>query len=392
VGEGPQANEYVQWSALDPHARATETLLSERSQRMVEALCWKPAHREPRCLECHGERTDNLNGVSHDALGTGCRSCHGAGGDWVNSHSGWGDLAENERRQRYEKSGMVWLRDTGTLARTCAGCHVGATTQSVDHDMIAAGHPRLNFELGSYLANLPRHWRLKQRVAAEEAEQWRTGQLVVARVALELLAHRAEQGGKQTVVWPELSEYRCAACHRDLQLRSVKDQPPGARSGMDYPVLQGFAPMNPWYTTLLEDLLGPLQELKDLQREMRAGRASPEAQQKLASQTRALIARLDRPAPPFSTRTFINHQLDRMPQEVEWEVATQRYLALCALQGTWHAGWEEKNTPTRRRALQQVLDRVGKSLVIPCDRSERGPHLGDPVVPAGKDLDAFRLP
>jgi len=359
---------------------------------MVEALCWKPAHREPRCLQCHGERADNLNGESHHALGTGCRSCHGAGGDWVNSHSGWGDLSDNERRQHYEKSGMVWLRDTGTLARTCASCHVGELSRSVDHDMIAAGHPRLNFELGSYLANLPRHWRLKQRVAVEEAEQWRTGQLVVARAALELLAHRAEQGGKQTGVWPELSEYRCAACHHDLQFRSVEDQPPGVRGGMDYPVLQGFAPMNPWYTTLLEDLLGPLQELKDLKKEMRAGRASPEAQQKLASQTRALIAWLDRPAPPFTTHAFINHQLDRLPQDVEWEVATQRYLALCALQGTWQAGWEETNTPTRRRALQQALDRVGKSLVIPRERSERGPGFGDPVSPAGKDLDAFRLP
>ena len=43
---------------------------------------------------------------------------------------------------------MTILRPTGPTAEACAACHVGdGLDREVNHDLIAAGHPRLNFEL-----------------------------------------------------------------------------------------------------------------------------------------------------------------------------------------------------------------------------------------------------
>ena len=50
-------------------------------------------------------------------------------------------------------------------AQVCVGCHVGAPAKDgvpardLNHDLMAAGHPRLIFELSSYQANMPPHWR-----------------------------------------------------------------------------------------------------------------------------------------------------------------------------------------------------------------------------------------
>jgi len=38
-------------------------------------------------------------------------------------------------------------------------CHVGTPEKRVDHEMIAAGHPDLTFELDTFSAVMPRHWK-----------------------------------------------------------------------------------------------------------------------------------------------------------------------------------------------------------------------------------------
>ena len=60
----------------------------------------------------------------------------------------------------------------------------------MNHDLLATGHPRLNFELTTYFANLPRHWDDKadqQRQPNREAVMWEVGQMVSARTSLALL-------------------------------------------------------------------------------------------------------------------------------------------------------------------------------------------------------------
>src|SRR5437879_7891234 len=92
--------------------------------------------------------------------------------------------------------------------------------------MIAAGHPDLYFELDSFSAVMPRHWKVPRESEpgkpAEDAarvgvREWSAGQAVQLRTAMERLSWRArnERADKKDI-WPEYSELSCFACHHAL--------------------------------------------------------------------------------------------------------------------------------------------------------------------------------
>jgi hypothetical protein len=116
--------------------------------------------------------------------------------------------------------------------QVCAGCHVGAPAgngaplRDMNHDMIAAGHPRLNFEYTAYLANMPPHWKNPE---TPNAKSWAIGRVASANAALELLADRAKNenqprahGATLSQPWPEFAEHDCFACHHDLVSKSFR--------------------------------------------------------------------------------------------------------------------------------------------------------------------------
>jgi hypothetical protein len=115
------------------------------------------------------------------------------------------------------------MYDTRNLVRRtekCLTCHLGTQKKFVDHEMIAAGHPDLYFELDSFSAVMPRHWKTPRETApgvpAENdawsgVRDWGTGQAVQLRASMDRLAWRAK--GKN---WPEYSELQCFACHHSL--------------------------------------------------------------------------------------------------------------------------------------------------------------------------------
>ena len=85
-------------------------------------------------------------------------------------------------------------KDLLARGQPCTECHVGLGPSDVNHDLIAAGHPRLNFEYGNQLAKLPKHWRVdddKARHPDYEAKVWALGQLLTAKASLDLLESRA---------------------------------------------------------------------------------------------------------------------------------------------------------------------------------------------------------
>jgi len=89
----------------------------------------------------------------------------------------------------------------------------------VDHEMIAAGHPDLYFELDSFSAQMPRHWKENNSEPGQpdgsdawfDMREWATGQAVQLNRALVHLAERTKGD-----VWPEYSEMECYACHHSL--------------------------------------------------------------------------------------------------------------------------------------------------------------------------------
>ena len=123
------------------------------------------------------------------AEGVSCEACHGNAEHWRFEHAGWNP--KTNRDEAYGRTGMTKLFDPAVRAADCAGCHVGAPASTdmplreVNHDLIAAGHPRLNFEFTTYLRKMPPHWAEKDR---------ETNKLREARVRGPLLDRRPTCG------------------------------------------------------------------------------------------------------------------------------------------------------------------------------------------------------
>lgn len=210
-------NEYFTWLKQDRHTQAYNILLDERSARIARNMKLKVnAYESPVCLDCHAlnvpkavpaQRIDLPEGIS-------CEACHGPAGGWIAGHTeaGWS----------YEmslKRGMKDLRNLVTRAQICLGCHLGDAQKTVDHELIAAGHPDLLFELDNFTAAMPPHWTPfaeKRNKAGWEVTDgpraWVVGQATAFLEGMQQIARRA-----RSEKWPEFGEMDCYACHHSLK-------------------------------------------------------------------------------------------------------------------------------------------------------------------------------
>jgi hypothetical protein len=330
-------NEYTTWVTLDPHARAFAVLEGDKSKAIAQRLGIGPAHESQRCLGCHTtpdaarqpENPDAARFVKYERrLGVGCESCHGNARDWLDEH-----LTQAWKSSDKKMAGMVPVADATVLAQRCAGCHVGAPPEDgierdVNHDLIAAGHPRLTFEFSSYFANLPVHWRPKQ--FPDEARRWAIGQAVAAEVALELLKHRAESAGAP---WPEFSEYDCFGCHHELTPQTWRqNRKPGGRR-------LGSLVWGSWYLPVPAALGdAPMPELCGLACTMEKPLAPRDAVRKQIPPALAKLGKLKDKVAGWQmnagqARGMMESLLadPRLTQEASWDIAEQTYLGLLAL-------------------------------------------------------------
>jgi DNA-binding transcriptional ArsR family regulator len=86
----------------------------------------------------------------------------------------------------------------------------------VDHDLIAAGHPDLAFELDTFTTAQPAHHR--PAASALRVRAWAVGQSVALAEGMRLV--RAHAGRS----WPEFSDLECYQCHHDLRAESWRIQ------------------------------------------------------------------------------------------------------------------------------------------------------------------------
>jgi hypothetical protein len=225
-------NEYVIWGQRDPHARAYETLLSDESKRMAQKLGIGPAHEAQVCLACHSDYVPEAQRGPRFQLsdGVGCEACHGGSQRWLSSHTEKGTTHEDNLRR-----GLNLLQHADVRAAICAGCHVGDSTRLATHDIMGAGHPRLQFELATYHQLWPSHHRdddnyRRRKQSPDAMKLWTAGQLRSARNLLEGL--RGPQF-MATPLWPELAFFDCHACHAAMdadkwQPRAAGKLRPGA--------------------------------------------------------------------------------------------------------------------------------------------------------------------
>jgi Cytochrome c554 and c-prime len=220
IGPVPQGvqirqNEYSTWIAQDRHALATKVLENEVSQRIGRILKIDNPKTNPKCLTCHGlvvAKENQAQNFQND--GVSCEACHGPSGGWLGDHvtARWKTTPAGERSKRQ----MINTKDPVERTRRCLTCHVGTDEKDkfVDHEMIAAGHPDLVFELEFFSTNMPRHWLEAEKQTEDPFRPVRAfslGQLIHARQEVDRLSRRAKSG-----IWPEYAELDCFACHHSL--------------------------------------------------------------------------------------------------------------------------------------------------------------------------------
>ena len=233
-----RTDEYFIW-LNDPHARAFQTLNEKRSRAIFYNLGVADENLKPlpdkgdefdrqfkNCLGCHesNQHLEKSTDPQPDPLpiaeGVSCESCHGRADQWLHAHY-QPDWNRSVSYQSKLEMGFVGTNDLTARIKQCSTCHVGSERGEVNHDLIAAGHPALRFEYVWYLSRLPRHWKPDRRAVVAKGKpspthQWLTGQLVTSIVSLEQLERRLSGHGFQPTV-PELADYKCFACHHDLQ-------------------------------------------------------------------------------------------------------------------------------------------------------------------------------
>ncbi len=220
----PRGSEYPLWFESDPHARSWKTLCSEASLQIMTKL---GIFRDGKiadiagyrnCLACHNSEKN----LSDDQLtptiaeGVGCEACHGPSEKWYDRHYQGLDSANAARRD----FGLTDSRPLLQRAKICATCHVGGKDRDMNHDIIAAGHPALYFDMAVYHEAYPKHWRDADQYDADfRAKLWLAGQIASADSELELMETRACKS-LPISTWPELSMYQCSSCHFSLDGQS----------------------------------------------------------------------------------------------------------------------------------------------------------------------------
>lgn len=213
-------NEILSWqdqtSTTGAHLRAYKILLSDRSIAITQRLDLGAPKEEPACLGCHSDNISmNLRGPKFQVDdGIGCEACHGGSVNWLTQHYEVG-----ASHSKNVSLGLVPLEDPESRAEVCLSCHLGSAdeNQFVTHRMMAAGHPRISFELDLFTALQSHHDEdvdyFKRKSVQPGVRIWAIGQAMAMKQNLSLF--RTPNLNKDGV-FPELVFFDCLACHREI--------------------------------------------------------------------------------------------------------------------------------------------------------------------------------
>jgi hypothetical protein len=400
----------------DPHNRAYRVLFNEVSVRMGELLGIKEPHKEARCLACHAVDPGGVPEARDPVLaeGVGCSGCHGPAEKWVGVHylPEWQALPNEKKWKDY---GFVPTKNLVARTLTCAKCHVGDAERDMNHDLIAAGHPRLAFEAAAfhYKPDYRKHWSEQMPQPEFEAREWVVGQAAALRAAAELLRARAEKAEKGHAVWPEFSEYSCYACHQKVGEKALR----GVAGANPRPA--GVPGWELWYNSAAgiaadycgtaypalssADLRGALKlaAVKQLRSTMEAKRFP--APGKVRERAAAAVAELDawlaamqraqdrglKPLPPRTAEklahALASNALAKGPggepvlADHDWDALAANYLGCAAM---FHAKWAE-NPAGPEPAWGRKLWALRDELEFPALVNTSGKRVGRFNSPAG---------
>jgi hypothetical protein len=214
TGPRVRQNEVLSWS--DPasltgvHSRAWKVLNEPRAQAIGKRLGIANVAASKECISCHGDPAPLRGPKWQQSDGVGCEACHGGSDRWLASHASVkASHADNVAK------GMWAVNDPAVRASVCLDCHFGSDKpgQFVFHRIMAAGHPRVAFELDLF-TSLQRHhdedadYAVRKTVAGG-VKTWAVGQALAVERALSLLP-----AGSARVTGPDYYFYDCRSCHR----------------------------------------------------------------------------------------------------------------------------------------------------------------------------------
>jgi hypothetical protein len=212
-------NEYVTWSHLDAHSKAFNVLNSPKSRAIASKLGLANPTTAKECLDCH---TDNvpqqLRGEKFSlADGIGCEACHGGSEYWLATHT-----AKRATYKENVSKGMFPTADLRPRTELCLSCHYGSSDKFATHRMMAAGHPRLSFEMDTFLALQPPHYRVddgykRRKPVYSSTQNWSYGQVAAALREMDTLQGPRVNNG---AAFPELALFNCYGCHMSSMRRT----------------------------------------------------------------------------------------------------------------------------------------------------------------------------
>jgi hypothetical protein len=214
-GWQPWKSARTQWldHNIDRHSDAYNVLQRPAAKTIADYMGISATDSD-KCLVCHAPRPAMLAPDSqHRAKdGVSCEHCHGPAQQWLSTHTArdW-----RQKTGEYAAAGFYDNTNFRVRAEKCASCHV-----EIDHEIVAAGHPPLQFEMVAY-AQVMKHWDDQRRRPANsfsvDPTLWSIGQVVGLRHSMHMLGRRAGANDYQGLgKFHGFESENCYQCHHKL--------------------------------------------------------------------------------------------------------------------------------------------------------------------------------
>lgn len=239
-GTPVRQDELLRWqeesSPTGAHSRAYRAIVEPRGQAIVRRMGLDAAGVQRECLGCHA-----TPGAVRVADGVDCEACHGNAGGWLSTH-----YTVGASHGRNVAQGMTDLTSPRVRAQVCLDCHLSGDGkgQFIAHRIMAAGHPRISFELDLFSTLQAHHnedsdYAQRKGGKTNSMRMWAVGQAEAVKRSLELFS---QPGKASDGLFPEFTFFDCHSCHRriyDSDEATVSAMPNPGR-----PIHAGMPPYN----------------------------------------------------------------------------------------------------------------------------------------------------
>lgn len=213
-GTPVRQDELLRWqeesAPTGAHSRAWRVVMEPRGQAIARRLGLDGAGVQRECAGCHASQ-----GAKALNDGVDCEACHGPAGGWLSTH-----YTVGTSHRRNVAQGMTDLTVPQVRAGVCLDCHLSGSGQGqfIAHRIMAAGHPRISFELDLFSTLQAHHdedadYVQRKGHRTNSMQMWAVGQAEAVKRGLELYSQpaRAQDG-----IFPEFTFYDCHSCHRRI--------------------------------------------------------------------------------------------------------------------------------------------------------------------------------